>query len=58
MTLREAGALPGGDMGIEAAVAKLMHALGRFPDDAAARAEYFVRDVAGERGDGQLHIPD
>jgi L-asparaginase len=58
VALRDAGALAGGDMGIEAAIAKLMHALGRFPEDAAARAEYFVRDVAGERGDGQLHIPD
>ena len=58
VALRDAGALAGGDMGIEAAVAKLMHALGRFPDDAAARAEYFVRDVAGERGDGRLHLAD
>ncbi|MDB4966446.1 MAG: asparaginase [Myxococcales bacterium] len=56
--LRDAGALSGGDMGVEAAVAKLMHGLGCFPEDAAARAEYFTRDVAGERGDGQLHIPD
>jgi hypothetical protein len=45
-------------MGIEAAVAKLMHALGSFPEDAAARAAYFVRDVAGERGDGRLHLAD
>ncbi len=58
VALRDAGALAGGDMGIEAAVAKLMHALGRFPDDARARAEYFVRDVAGERGDGRLHLAD
>jgi L-asparaginase len=58
VALRDAGALSGGDMGIEAAVAKLMHALARFPDDAAARASYFVSDVAGERGDGALHIRD
>ena len=29
-------------MGLEAAVVKLMHALGRFADDAAARAEYLL----------------
>jgi L-asparaginase len=56
--LRDAGALSGEDMGVEAAVAKLMHALARFPDDATARAAYLVSDVAGERGDGRLHIPD
>jgi L-asparaginase/Glu-tRNA(Gln) amidotransferase subunit D len=56
--LRDAGALSGGDMGIEAATAKLMHALGRFPDDAAARAAYVMANVAGERGDGSVHIPD
>jgi L-asparaginase len=56
--LRDAGALSGGDMGIEAAVAKLMHALARFPDDAAARAAYLTSDVAGERGDGRVHIRD
>jgi L-asparaginase/Glu-tRNA(Gln) amidotransferase subunit D len=58
VALSEAGALAGGDMGVEAAVAKLMHGLGRFPEDAGARAEYFVRDVAGERGDGRLHLAD
>ena len=58
VVLGDAGALSGGDMGIEAAVAKLMHALGRFPADARAREHYFVTDVAGERGDGRLHIPD
>jgi L-asparaginase len=56
--LRDAGALSGGDMGVEAAVAKLMAACGRFPDDARARADYFVTDVAGERGDGRLHLVD
>jgi L-asparaginase len=56
--LRDAGALSGGDMGIEAAVAKLMHALAMHPDDAAARGEYIVADVAGERGDGHAHLRD
>jgi L-asparaginase len=56
--LRDAGALSAGDMGIEASVTKLMHALACFPDDAAARGAYLTRDVAGERGDGRLHIGD
>jgi L-asparaginase len=56
--LRDAGALAGGDMGIEAAVAKLMAACARFPADASARARYFLSDVAGERGDGRLHLAD
>jgi len=58
VVLAQAGALSGGDMGVEAAVAKLMSALGRFPDDAVARRAYLERDVAGERGDGSVHIPD
>ena len=58
VALRDAGALGGGDMGIEAAVAKLMCALGRFAEDAGARGAYFVSDVAGERGDGRLHLAD
>jgi L-asparaginase len=58
LALRDAGALSGGDMGVEAAVAKLMHALACFSDDARARADYLVRDVAGERGDGQIHLID
>jgi L-asparaginase len=58
VALREAGALSGGDMGIEAAVAKLMHALARHPDDGDARAAYLLADVAGERGDGHLHLRD
>lgn len=45
--LRDAGATPGGEMGIEAAVTKLMHGLARF-DDAEARREYLRTDVAGE----------
>src|SRR5439155_18261638 len=48
--LAEAGAVPGGAMTVEAAVAKLMHALALFPDDAQARAGYLLADVAGERG--------
>jgi L-asparaginase len=47
--LAEAGAVPGGDLGVEAAVVKLMCALGRWPDDAAARRAWLERDVAGER---------
>jgi L-asparaginase len=49
--LAEAGALSGGGMTLEAAVAKLMHALALHPDDAAARARYLCTDVAGERGE-------
>ena len=45
---REAGAISGGDMTIEAAVAKMMIALGRHqhPDDVRA---FLERDVIGER---------
>jgi L-asparaginase len=46
--LLEAGAIAGGEMRIEAATAKLMHALAAYPDRAARRA-YLERDVAGER---------
>jgi L-asparaginase len=46
--LRDAGAIPGGAMRIEAAVPKLMHALARFEDPAERRA-WLLRDVAGER---------
>jgi L-asparaginase len=60
--LGEAGAIGGGDMTIEAALVKLMHALGRFPgDDVAmqrARRDYLERDVAGERGDRGTHLVD
>jgi L-asparaginase len=56
--LLEAGALPGGDLGPEAAVTKLMHALAIFPDNPAARRDYLLRDVAGERSDGTLHLRD
>lgn len=47
--LAEAGAVGGGDLGIEAAVVKLMAALARFPEDAAGRRKYLESDVAGER---------
>jgi L-asparaginase len=50
--LAEAGALPGGDLLLEAAVVKLMHALGRFGDDVAARRQYLLADIAGERVTG------
>jgi L-asparaginase len=56
--LRDAGALSGGDMGVEAAVAKLMHALALHPADREARAAYLSADVAGERGDGRVHWRD
>lgn len=46
--LLEAGCLPGGTMHVEAAVPKLMHALARF-DDRAAREQYLMRNVGGER---------
>jgi L-asparaginase len=58
--LGEAGAISGGDMGLEAAVVKLMHALALYPsaEEAEARAAYLLRDVAGERGDGAIHLDD
>ena len=46
--LAEAGAIEGGRMRIEAAVAKLSHAMACF-DDSDARRRYLLRDVAGER---------
>ncbi|HJZ85984.1 MAG TPA: asparaginase [Polyangia bacterium] len=48
MVLAEAGAIPGGELRVEAAVAKLMHALAAF-GDRAARRKYLETDVAGER---------
>lgn len=47
--LRDAGAVEGGEMRVEAAVPKLMHALAAYPDP-ADRAAWLARDVAGERG--------
>ena len=46
--LADAGALSGGDLGVEAAVTKLMVALARWPEDRAARKAFLVADVAGE----------
>ncbi|MEQ1500793.1 MAG: asparaginase [Myxococcota bacterium] len=45
--LRDAGAIPGGEMRIEAAVPKLMYALASFPDRPTRRA-WLARDAAGE----------
>ncbi len=47
IALREAGAISGGEMGIEAGVTKLMHALAT-RDDREARRQYLRTDVAGE----------
>lgn len=49
IALRDAGAIGGGKMRLEAAVAKVMHAAAVFPNDRAARREYLERNVAGER---------
>jgi L-asparaginase/Glu-tRNA(Gln) amidotransferase subunit D len=46
--LADAGAVPGGQMRLEAAVTKLMHALARFPDNREARRDYLLRNVSGE----------
>jgi L-asparaginase len=46
--LRDAGAIEGGEMRIEAAVPKLMVALASWPDRASRRA-FLLTDVAGER---------
>lgn len=45
---REAGAVAGGDMTAEAAIAKLMIGLGRY-DDASELRRFLDRDVVGER---------
>lgn len=47
IALRDAGAIPGGEMGIEAAVTKLMHALAQF-DAPHDRRDYLRTDIAGE----------
>jgi L-asparaginase len=49
--LRDAGAIDGGEMRLESAVPKLMHALACIPERAGRRA-YLERNVAGERGEG------
>ena len=48
LALQDAGAIAGGKMRVEAAVAKLMHALATVPDR-AERRRYLETDVAGER---------
>jgi L-asparaginase len=50
---REAGAISGGEMTVEAALAKLMIGLGRYDTLAALRA-YFETDVVGEREETAL----
>jgi L-asparaginase len=47
--LLDAGACAGGEMRVEAAVPKLMHALATLPDR-EERRRYLMADVAGERG--------
>ncbi len=47
--LRDAGAISGGEMTVEAAVTKLMHGLANFTDRDSRRA-YLLSNVAGERG--------
>jgi len=55
--LRDAGAIGGADMTLEAAVVKLMAACARF-DDAGERQARLERDVAGERGSIERHLRD
>ena len=47
--LRRAGALSGGDLSVEAATTKLMHAQALYPNNIAAQHNYLLRDVVGER---------
>ncbi len=49
--LKEAGAISGGEMTMEAAVTKMMHALANFPDRRNRRA-YLLSNIVGERGGG------
>ena len=44
-----AGAISGGDMTVEAAIAKLMIGLGRFPGDSPELRAFLERDVVVER---------
>jgi L-asparaginase len=48
LALRDAGAIPGGKMRVEAATVKLMHALAVYADR-GERRKYLETDVAGER---------
>lgn len=47
--LLQAGAISGGDLSVEAATTKMMHALAQFPGDVAAQQKYLEADIAGER---------
>ncbi|MEZ4459047.1 MAG: asparaginase [bacterium] len=47
LPLERSGAIPGGEMRVEAAMTKLMHAVTAF-DDRDERRAYLMRDVAGE----------
>jgi L-asparaginase len=47
LVLQEAGAIGGGEMGTEAAVTKLMHALARF-ETSSERRDYLQTNIAGE----------
>lgn len=50
-----AGAISGGDMTVEAAIAKMMIGLARYPDHGALRS-WLEQDVVGERDPGG-HVP-
>ncbi len=45
--LEDSGAIPGGEMRVESAMTKLMHAIAVY-EDPAARRQYLMRDIAGE----------
>lgn len=47
LALRDAGAVPGGEMRVEAAVTKMMHALAKY-DTPERRGEYLTTNIAGE----------
>ncbi len=47
--LQRAGAIPGGEMTMEAGVTKMMHALANF-DDRRNRRAYLLSNIVGERG--------
>lgn len=47
LDLIDAGAIPGGNMRLEAALTKMMHALANF-DSQDLRRQYLVEDIAGE----------
>ncbi len=51
LALRETGAISGGEMRVEAALTKLMHALAYY-DDRVQRRDYLMWEVAGEGASG------